>query len=245
MCICSALTVIVLIDPLPLNERGDAVLAATVLLLRDSSDGLEILLLKRNPNAQNMGDIWLFPGGKVDAEDLGKTETETAMNAAVREVREEAAIVLSPSDLIGFSHWLTPAGMERRFATWFFVAELPEGAVVRVDGEEMVEARWLQPRMAVEEHLAGELRLPPPTLVSLLDLSEHHSFDAVVISAQARIQPYFFPKICAVGDETVMLYPGDAGYLDGDRHVEGARHRASWNNGVIDYARSFDFPKRA
>jgi 8-oxo-dGTP pyrophosphatase MutT (NUDIX family) len=119
MCICSALTVIVLIDPLPLDERGDAVLAATVLLLQDSSDGFEILLLKRNPNAENMGDIWLFPGGKVDAEDLGKTETETAMNAAVREVCEEAAIVLSPADLIGFSHWLTPAGMKRRFATWF------------------------------------------------------------------------------------------------------------------------------
>lgn len=245
MFICSALTATVPTDPLPVDERGDAVLAATVLLLRDSKDGPEVLLLKRNPDAQNMGDVWLFPGGKVDAEDVGDTETETAINAAVREVLEEAAVALSPTELIGFSHWLTPVGMKRRFATWFFVAELPDGADVTVDGEEMVEARWVRPRKAVQAHVAGELRLPPPTVVSLMDLSRHHSVEAIFSDAQARIQPYFFPKICAEGDEVVMLYPGDAGYVDGDKNTEGPRHRASWADGVIDYVRSFEFPVRA
>ena len=52
-------------DSLPLTDRGDAILASTVLLLRDAARGPEVLLLKRNPNARNMADVWMFPGGKA------------------------------------------------------------------------------------------------------------------------------------------------------------------------------------
>ena len=135
--------------------------------------------------------------------------------------------------------------MKRRFATWFFVARLPKGAAVRVDGEEMVEARWVRPEDAVPEYQAGKLRLPPPTVVSLIDLSQHRSVDAAVAAARCRIPPYFFPKICAEDPEDiVMLYPGDAGYQSGSRSVEGARHRAMWVDGMITYRRAFSFPGR-
>ena len=135
--------------------------------------------------------------------------------------------------------------MKRRFATWFFVATLPEGASVSVDGEEMVEARWVRPEDAVAEHQAGKLRLPPPTVVSLIDLSQHRSVDAAVAAARRRIPPYFFPKVCADDpDDVVMLYPGDAGYKSSNRSVQGARHRAMWVDGVITYQRDFSFPDR-
>jgi 8-oxo-dGTP pyrophosphatase MutT (NUDIX family) len=150
-------------------ERDGAVLASTVLLLRPTASGPEVLLLKRNSNARNMADVWMFPGGKVDEDDHGPSELDRVMTAAVRELEEEADVLLPVSALTHFSHWLTPAGMKRRFATWFFGAELPEGAAVSVDGEEMVEARWVRPEDAVAEHQAGKLRLPPPTVVSLID----------------------------------------------------------------------------
>ena len=232
--------------PLPIAERDDAVLASTVLLLRDSALGPEVLLLKRNPNARNMADVWMFPGGKVDDDDCGAVELDKVMSGAVRELEEEAAVSLSTQALTGFSHWLTPKGMKRRFATWFFVSELPAGAEVRVDGEEMVEARWVRPKDAVAEHQEGNLRLPPPTVVSLIDLSQHASVDAAITAAQRRTPPYFFPKIAADDpDDVVMLYPGDAGYESSDRSVDGARHRASWIDGVITYERDFAFPERA
>ena len=63
---------------LPIGDRDGAVLAATILLIRDGGQGLEILLLKRNSNAKNMADVWMFPGGKIDAEDTGNTELERA-----------------------------------------------------------------------------------------------------------------------------------------------------------------------
>ena len=230
---------------LSLVERDGAVLASTVLLVRDAPLGPEVLLLKRNPNARNMAAIWMFPGGKVDEDDQGTSELDRVKTAAVRELKEEADVLLPVAALTHFSHWLTPAGMKRRFATWFFVAELPAGAAVSVDGEEMVEARWVRPADAVAEHQAGKLRLPPPTVVSLIDLSQYQSGDAAVAAARRRVPPYFFPKVCAEDPEdVVMLYPGDAGYESGNRSVEGVRHRAMWVDGVITYRRDFSFPHR-
>ena len=230
---------------LSLVERDGAVLASTVLLLRPSASGPKVLLLKRNSNARDMADVWMFPGGKVDEDDQGRSELDRVKTAAVRELEEEADILLPVSALTYFSHWLTPVGMKRRFATWFFVATLPEGAAVSVDGEEMVEARWVRPEDAVAEHQAGKLRLPPPTVVSLIDLSQHRSVDAAVATARRRIPPYFFPKVCADDpDDVVMLYPGDAGYKSSNRSVQGARHRAMWVDGVITYQRDFSFPDR-
>lgn len=229
---------------LPAEDRDGAVLAATILLVRDSDDGLEILLLKRNSNAKNMADVWMFPGGKIDEEDLGSNELERAARGGLRELCEEADVSLELDSLTTFSHWLTPAGQKRRFATWFFIATIPEDALVKVDGEEMVEAVWMSPGDAVNEHRAGRLRLPPPTVVSLIDVSHSATASQAVQRASKRQAPYFYPKILADNpDDIVMLYPGDAGYETSDREAEGDRHRANWVDGVIDYERSFEFPR--
>ncbi len=43
--------------------------AATLVLLRDSATGPEVLLLRRHAQASNMAGVYVFPGGKLDAED--------------------------------------------------------------------------------------------------------------------------------------------------------------------------------
>ena len=40
--------------------------AATVILMR-GGDALEVLLVRRSPQARFMGGVWVFPGGAVDA----------------------------------------------------------------------------------------------------------------------------------------------------------------------------------
>ena len=47
--------------------------AATVVLLRDSTAGPEVLLLRRNAQASNMAGVYVFPGGKLDADDATLT----------------------------------------------------------------------------------------------------------------------------------------------------------------------------
>src|SRR3954454_19120108 len=98
--------------------------AASVILLRGGGEQLEVLLVQRTPKARFMGGVWVFPGGAVDAEE-GDGDGAHRL-AAVRELAEEAAIQLAdPAALVKFSRWITPAQVEIRFDTHFFLAELP------------------------------------------------------------------------------------------------------------------------
>ena len=94
--------------------------AATVILMRGGAETLEVLLVRRTPEARFMGGVWVFPGGAVDAEEGAGDEAHRA--AAVRELSEEAAITLEgPDALVKFSRWITPAEVQIRFDTHFFL----------------------------------------------------------------------------------------------------------------------------
>ena len=93
--------------------------AATVIMLRDSVNGLEVFLLKRHNQSHVLGGAFVFPGGKVDAQDaqldmathldqtpaaLHSTLNEPDIDplaaaglyvAAVREVFEESGILFA------------------------------------------------------------------------------------------------------------------------------------------------------
>src|SRR5665213_2308865 len=45
--------------------------AATVITVRDSANGYEILMLRRNLNSDFVGGAYVFPGGGVDESDAG------------------------------------------------------------------------------------------------------------------------------------------------------------------------------
>src|SRR3954462_13299517 len=97
-------------------------LAASVIVLRGGADALEVLLVRRTPQARFMGGVWVFPGGAVDA-------GEDERGAALRELEEEAGIGgLTRDGLVRFSQWITPAEVKIRFDTHFFLALAPEGA---------------------------------------------------------------------------------------------------------------------
>ena len=43
--------------------------SASVVMLRDSADGLQVLLMRRHTDSAVLGGAYVFPGGKVDAAD--------------------------------------------------------------------------------------------------------------------------------------------------------------------------------
>lgn len=170
-----------------------------------------------------------------------------ARQAAIRELNEEASLALSQDDLWDFSHWLTPLGLKRRFATWFYLAVVPPTTAVAVDGSEIVEHQWLCPREALNRHSAGELETSPPTLVTLHDVAQHSidtKLDPLIESVQRRAPPYFFPKVYSLEDGMCFLYPGDAGYEVDDPDFQGPRHRSELKKGKFSYERSFQWPER-
>lgn len=92
--------------------------AASVLMLRDGQDGLEVFLLKRHGLSEVLGGAYVFPGGKVDDEDallaahldVPSAFLHSALNepqldelaagalhvAALREAFEETGVLFSP-----------------------------------------------------------------------------------------------------------------------------------------------------
>ncbi len=186
-------------------------LAATVIVLRGGPDGLEVLLVKRNPAARFMGGAWVFPGGAVHSDDGAG---EAALRAAaVREVQEEAGIALpAPEALVLFSRWITPAEVKIRFDTWFYLAPLPEGAQAQPDGGEVVDARWYAPDTALQAGRTGELLLVFPTIKHLEQLAPFASADAVLGHARGRDVRPVQPQVLGSGETARIVLPGEPGY---------------------------------
>jgi 8-oxo-dGTP pyrophosphatase MutT (NUDIX family) len=194
-------------EELNTGETTTARPACSVIVVRDGSEGLELLLVQRNPQARFMGGAWVFPGGAVHE---GETEVETA----VRESEEEAGLSLDPDTLVPFSRWITPRQVKVRFDTHFFVAPEPPGAAPKCDGEECVDLRWIGPAAALEAGRREELFLVFPTIKHLEQLAEFASVEDVLAHARSRrVQPVE-PRVLVDGGVAQVLLPGEPGYDD-------------------------------
>lgn len=201
--------------------------AATVMLLRETSAGVETLLLRRHTAMQFAGGMWVFPGGCIDDSDFvaGNDFIVAAKHAAVRETREEAGLDISACSLQLFAHWTTPVGDPKRYATSFFVAEIAAHGDVVVDGGEIDDHRWLTAARAIAAHRAGQLNMLPPTFAALHDINTCSSIAAIAAMYRMRPLVEIHPRRIDTPEGRVMLYPGDAGYENSDATIPGARHR--------------------
>jgi 8-oxo-dGTP pyrophosphatase MutT (NUDIX family) len=197
----------------PLNEGPVTTprQAASVILVRGGERTLEVLLVKRNPDARFMGGAWVFPGGAVDARDEREGDAHRA--AAVRELAEETGVAgVDPAALVKFSRWITPAQIATRFDTHFFIAHLPDGQAPRVDGGEVVDCGWFTPQAALDAHAQGEILLVFPTIKHLEQLRAFASAAALSDYARGReVQPVQ-PRVLLTGETARLVLPGEQGY---------------------------------
>ena len=220
-----------------------AVQAATVIPLRDGSKGLEVLMLRRNSKIA-FGGMWVFPGGRVDPEDIHLEEQEeidSARRAAIREAREEAGLQLESGSLIPYSHWTPPPITPKRFLTWFFLAAAPD-AEITIDGGEIREHAWMKPLEALEQRDAGKIELAPPTWVTLSQLAGHANVGDALAAASAAAPERFETHIAVEDEGPVAMWHGDAGWADHDSTRPGGRHRLIMHGSQWRYERSESGP---
>lgn len=210
--------------------------AATVVLVRDTRAGLECLMLRKT-RGQAFGGLWVFPGGRVEDDD--GTGLDGARAAAVREAHEETGLDLTAADLVPFAHWNPPAEAPRRYATWFFLGALPEGAAdVVVDGKEIGDHVWTTPTGAIERHAAGEIDLLPPTWVSLRRIAGLPDVAAALADVAAGVVDHFTTRIADQDGVLVSMWEPDAAYESGDLAAPGPRHRLAMDPAGWRYERS-------
>ena len=223
--------------------------AATVALLRDGSNGPEVLLVQRAAALRTHGGAWAFPGGAVDPDDhvraggprgAGEDPSSVlgaARHAACRETQEEIGVDLDPDALVPLSHWTTPHGAPTIYRTWFFVAVFPGAEPIRPDPAEVAATRWVEPTGARSSRDAGDLDLPVPQFVTLHQLDGRPSVAAVLADVARRPPEVFHGRATEVADGLVWRYHGDEAWDHGDLDRAGLRHRMWMVSGAWRYER--------
>ena len=195
--------------------------AATVMIVRDGPRGPEVFVQRRVATMAFAPSTVVFPGGGVDPADHsldpgtpGLTELAEAMGvtaeaaapfaaAALREVEEECGVRLTVSLLRGRGHWVTPEFEPRRYDTWILAAGMPPGQHARGTTTESDHSTWVRAGDLLTRHAAGEVRMLPPTVVSLQQLAAFG--DAAAFLADRPRVARILPELTATEDGTLVL----------------------------------------
>jgi 8-oxo-dGTP pyrophosphatase MutT (NUDIX family) len=229
-----------------MTSSPKAALAGTVALLRDTPDGLEVLMLRRASTLEFAPSSWVFPGGRAEEADHvadpaqkgGMDEQDAARRAAAREAFEEAGVRVEPDALVTMAHWTPPADAPRKFSTWLFAAAATSDNVV-VDGGEITRHWWGRPEEVLQRHRAQELELLPPTWIALHQFTGHPDV-ASVLGAFRRDPPVLFRPVIVENEGIICcVYGEDAEYPDSPASATTARHRLTLDPGGWSYERTF------
>lgn len=200
------------------TARRDLRIAGTTLVVR-TTDRVEVLMLLRRREMRFFGGFWVFPGGAADATESAASlrgdcaPIDAAAAAAVREMGEEAGLIVSTDALLPWAHWITPTAVRRRFDTHFFLARMPPDQTPRVADSESTEMRWVDPAIWMSATSSGDFPLTPPTLLVLRELwaalQLHGSVDALLTGERQRPIRTVLPKLI---DGGIVVMPWDAHY---------------------------------
>lgn len=158
----------------------------------------------------------LLAGTSADAvvDDVSGSEWEADRVAlesralSLTELLTRRGLVLRTDLLAPWAAWTTPVFEPKRFATWFFVARLPEGQLTRDVSSESSSVLWLGVADAVAQVEAGELAMMPPTYLNCLEVASIGSEDEVLADAAGRTLTMFTPAVTAIdGGHTLSMMP--------------------------------------
>lgn len=124
--------------------------------------------------------------------------------------------------LAHFAHWITPAGMPKRFDTHFYVARTPARQLAKHDGSENVDSVWITPADACKAADEGTYTIIFPTRVNIEKLDR---MGKDVATAMANIDKdkvvTVLPKVTPIEGGRIMKIPEEAGYGFSEVAIKG------------------------
>jgi 8-oxo-dGTP pyrophosphatase MutT (NUDIX family) len=146
----------------------------------------------------------------------GRREAVAGDGSAFVSLLEQEDLYLDLAPLVYWSHWITPSLEPKRFDTRFFAVAVPPGQAASADRSELSEHAWVKPARVREALERREIRVVPPTLLTLEDLAESHathgSLAAMLEAERDRPTPPVMPRIDVRPDAFRVVMPWDAGY---------------------------------
>jgi 8-oxo-dGTP pyrophosphatase MutT (NUDIX family) len=134
------------------------------------------------------------------------------------DVLAEQDLVMDVDRLHLFSHWITPDGLPRRYDTWFFVAEAPDGHAYVHDDGETVASVWIRPADALAAADVGHIDLIFPTRRNLEALTRFERSGDLLAHARAVSETPAATAARVVRDSSGarIVLPGDPGAATAD-----------------------------
>jgi 8-oxo-dGTP pyrophosphatase MutT (NUDIX family) len=144
-----------------------------------------------------------------------------AGSAGFAELLARLGVRLDVGRLRYWAWWVTPEVEPRRYDTRFFVAGLPDDAVVTAHLAEVERERWLPPAEAAAD---PDLPMLPPTRYTLRDLAAFGTVEAALAAGTGRRVKRILPVLD--GADLVMpsgeRYPVPVPLLQPDHPAAGA-----------------------
>jgi 8-oxo-dGTP pyrophosphatase MutT (NUDIX family) len=191
--------------------------AASLIGVRDASDGPEVLVIERTLDHRFLPGYVAFPGGAVDPAD-GRLAArwfgdaaQVVRAAAIRELAEEVGLAVTRDAIVAvdrdrplatiheapppverlpeIARWVAPERVPVRFDAAYYAVRMDGAAEPTADGDEAARAWWASPRALLAAWERGELLFYWPTHFTISALADCRDADDVLAKRVATREP--------------------------------------------------------